>query len=176
MSRAAWLVAGTAAASLGGSVTLAGCAGDDTDGPTASAGTAGNAASASVDAGLPLFACGWTPGDAGHTGLSCNPATEFCLMVESFTGCDEYDSPIVQVSYACSAFASANSSKYFPVARCGEQPRCSCTGFASTPVYLGIECGEDDGGGITVTDTSGSEGFCGCYGCPPARLERLSAA
>jgi hypothetical protein len=153
MSRAAWLVAGTAVASLGGSVTLTGCAGDDTDGVTVSAVTPDAAASPRP------FACGWLTDDAGDNlgPQTCNAVTEVCLSIEPCFGAGGG-------GYACSTFSSSG---FFPVAQCGAHPTCACSNV-SYEYYEGY-CSEDDAGDITA-------GYaCPCYGCPAARLERLAS-
>jgi hypothetical protein len=143
MSRAAWLALGSSAAALGCAVTLTACAGDDTDGATASAVTRDDGGSSSDAASAQTFACG----DA-----SCNIATEFCS-----------DDTCQGGGASCTPIDGG-----FP-AVCAATPTCACLAPYEANSGYQFGCGVSDAGGMTWFATC-----AGCYGSPPARLERLA--
>jgi hypothetical protein len=81
---------------------------------------------------------------------SCNRATEFCSNNGNYVTCQ----PLADLPSTTDSGV------------CAECPTCACVppSFCSSPG----SCFEDNFGGLTITCSHG-----GCYGSPPARLDRL---
>jgi hypothetical protein len=126
---------------------------------------AGATDGAALDAGLPVgaFFCGW-----GAAAFSCDRATQFCFSVDGLGGvaCVAHDSGTFEMSRAVDG---AVLGRTIPP-QCAPSFPCAClleAGFADPPSQgSGCFCRDlDDAGAIGIN--------CGCYGSPPARLERL---
>ena len=162
MSRGAWLVVGSSAVALGGGATFAcstsartsqevtaqqaGDAGDAGEQPTAD-GAITHVFFPGCRAGEGAFACG----DAGF----CRCSTEVCWLDD------------VKGTAVCGSFAGGVCTNQFGVAS-----RCACFNADYGVIPGPPSCDDDDGGQITITNFS----WGGCYGAPPARLERLARA
>jgi hypothetical protein len=147
-SRAAWLAFGSSLVAIAGAATIGACSSASSDDHTAGGAT---------------FPCG----DAG----ACSVATQFCGVSAHQTGCGN-DFYLV---YEC---APKEGNLQFP-AECLDLPKCTCVEAylpAPPPPWenggSGTSCSEDDAGGVILTYGSGGQ-CAGCYGAPPARLERM---
>jgi hypothetical protein len=154
MSRGQWLA-------LGGALSLAGCSGavapsePKGDGgavsPSPSASAPVDPEDSGAQPGLPdgSTSCAVTAGSfACADGITCDRATEFCVLSPSGQG------------ESCARAKSPTESNY--PSQCAECPTCECVAQ-----YISAPCrcvSLDDGGGIGIE-------CAGCYGSPPTRRD-----
>ncbi|HEY8039332.1 MAG TPA: hypothetical protein VIF15_06035 [Polyangiaceae bacterium] len=95
---------------------------------------------------------------AKEAGDDAGPAVVACSSRVGYFACgDRLCDRTTEVCYqgSCERYDATSNGA------CGPCPTCSCDGYRS------CRCTEDEAGGITVS--------CGgCYGAPPARLERAA--
>lgn len=96
------------------------------------------------------FAC--VGPDAGDGG-TCDRATQYCNGFGTVSSCE----PLSRLAYATSFLDSGT---------CGSCPTCACIPPNNGSVQC--TCFEDNFGGLTVSCHS----LAGCYGSPPARVDR----
>jgi hypothetical protein len=92
--------------------------------------------------------CSSRSGTFACAGQTCDRSTQLCM--ENGSGCVAYDGVIPEQQ------PEAGS--------CGACPSCACL---QPTLWGSCHCTEDDAGSIAIS--------CGgCYGAPPARLERIA--
>ena len=173
MSRAAWLAVGSSIAALSGVAALAACSSTGATAPTApgtvgasdSGGDAQSDAPAEVEA---TFGCGPQVSNFGSPQPQyCKLASELCMATwEPLPPCAITENTFSCVSFDASPYTSS----------CGvHTPTCNCIApnLPDGGEYEGWSCADLDGGGVEIDD--GIRCQQGCYGSPPARLERLIA-
>jgi hypothetical protein len=173
ISRAAWLAVASSVAAFG---TLgAGCLGATTKGDAPSLDASSDAAEDAQPAVDP--AC-LTPdaGDFACGATICNAATEYCERTLANSCSYDYQS----TEHEAVTCSRKNTGEPWPAA-CRQCPTCACINAHLPPSeMIGSDsrvwmCETKDGGGVQITTSKYT--LCGgCYGSPPARLERLAAS
>jgi hypothetical protein len=112
-------------------------------------------ADASRDGSAGTFLCGYS----ASTSVPCDQATQFCFHENSGSNCVNND-----------ATSPSTMWRFSIPPQCAASRTCDClaeAGWVETnPCCGGCFCSGDDAGTLTIA--------CGgCYGSPPARLERL---
>jgi len=179
MSRGQWLALGT-------TVALVGCTGTIASVPE---GDGGHESTASHDAGgtAPDSGAAVRPEEAGtvaetgtlaETGAVVDASPESSAPLDSGVACGERSGffscggnicdRAIQACYSnsCEWYGnlSAIATGGADAASCGSCPTCECL---QPTLYTNCHCTEDDSGTIAIS--------CGgCYGSPPARLERIA--
>jgi hypothetical protein len=150
MSRAAWLALGSCAVAASGTLSLGGCSSQAPTGIVTAPDAAADVATADTgpDVGPGHFACG---SNACADGQIC----------QRFHDCNSPKTDDTCSDASETTFANA----------CGATPSCAC--IESNDVYNGmVTCAATSG--HTEVDYVPNSGCGGCYGAPPARLERLA--
>jgi hypothetical protein len=157
VSRAALLALGSSAA-LTGVAAITACSSSD-DPHTGGTSTGQDHADAAPPP--PRVACG----DAG----TCDPASDYCLHE---TDCVDPQTNATAETWKCvEARTDPAGEQCLPV----ELWNCGCLqGHFQVKGYGGATCVTDDAGGKTIEATT----ICwtGCYGAPPARLDRRDSS
>jgi hypothetical protein len=100
------------------------------------------------------FACNF-PAPDGSPSSACDRATQLCATGPNWDGCSAYTADLTYI-YQASAYD-----------RCGPCPTCECLLSSVGTTYY--RCTEDDGGGVSFSNSNS------CYGSPPVRQRRRSA-
>jgi hypothetical protein len=166
MSRAAWLAFGATAIAAAGVALVACSSGADPTGTTAG-----------KQQGAPPDADADADADAGPARFQCfgdHDASAWCLTGLEF--CSGFF-----VSGSCPSSAQCEPIDATPyTAACAATPTCDCIGPKLPPDNISqygsdyYRCKDLPGSGVEVDEEG--VGCGGCYGAPPARLERLRGA
>lgn len=181
MSRARWLALGSTVALVGcnGVVQSSGGSSDaqaaTQEGSTGDEGVA-DEASTSGEAGSDdssAMADTSTPGVDGSSeastdggvvhdaGMTCARSGTFACSTQT---CDRASQLCDLMGGGCLAYDAMVPQQYPEAGSCGDCPSCACL---QPTLYGDCQCLEDDAGSIAIS--------CGgCYGAPPARLERIA--